>query len=291
MNRQIAIMEDPTFAPGSTHSATIDITVEPAGMSCTAELWLTANGVAVAATSGAVPFTSTGAEQSINVSVTMPSTSPTNGYAVYLDIVSGGVLIAAYEASEKVGIAGISRVYGRITDESTGLPVSVGVRVTLAGVTVSGDANGQYEINNVASGQYQITIATIVTAYTIATTETFDITVVPGDNECNASVSALIVFPPDAILGRVYGVVIDSSTGLPLRSVIIYLSASGSSWRNDWGTGVSGQYVFEGFPQFAPYGVPLGTGVLRFHLNGYADKTVWITVVPGNNEHNVSLSR
>jgi hypothetical protein len=103
MNRQMLATIDPTFAPGGVHAATVVLPVSPAGMSCTAELWLSVDGVTKAATSGAIAFTSTGSNQSIGMSVTMPAT--VNSYIVYLDIKSGGILIGAYHASESVVIA------------------------------------------------------------------------------------------------------------------------------------------------------------------------------------------
>jgi len=159
MNRQLAIMEDPTFDPGSTHPATIHITVKPAGISCTAELWLTVDGK-IEAASGTADFTSTGAEQSINVSVKMPSTSPTNGYAVYLDIVSGGVLIRKYEASERVWIA-LSNVgvTGIVKASDTGLPLS-GATVNIADLSAVTEFNGRFTITG-----WSIVFAHVVASY------------------------------------------------------------------------------------------------------------------------------
>ena len=102
------LMADPVFVAGSTHTATASLIVSPAGLACTAELWLTKDGGATkAASSGQVPFTSAGVTQSIVLPVTMP---PGVGfsYAVLLDIESGGEILGAYQATENVVIPFIS---------------------------------------------------------------------------------------------------------------------------------------------------------------------------------------
>ena len=93
-----------TFQPGSTHIANVNLTVMPVGIECTAEVWLTRDGVQTAATSGLIAFTSTGARQQIQMPVVMPALP--GEYLVYLDIASGGSLIDAFEASEHVTVPG-----------------------------------------------------------------------------------------------------------------------------------------------------------------------------------------
>lgn len=94
-------MADPIFGPSSAQAALAPITVSPSGLSCGAELYLTADGGATkAATSGLVPFTSTGASQSIRLPVTMPADGVE--YEVYLDVYADGMLITAYVATESV---------------------------------------------------------------------------------------------------------------------------------------------------------------------------------------------
>lgn len=96
---------DPLLAAGSAHTATISIPVTPSGMSCTAELFLSLdNGVTKAVTSGPIAFTSTGTAQSIPLPITMPSPTTGQVYGVFIDIVSSGTLIGAYQGSEKVTI-------------------------------------------------------------------------------------------------------------------------------------------------------------------------------------------
>ncbi len=92
----------PEFTPGESKVAIATFPVKPAGLSCSAELWLALNGSKVA-TSGEIPFVSTGIGQSISLPVTMPSTEGT--YPVYLDILVAGQLIyETYRAIEDVVI-------------------------------------------------------------------------------------------------------------------------------------------------------------------------------------------
>lgn len=93
----------PTFSPGAAKVATLSVPVSPSGLSCTAELFLTKDGVTKVATSGPVSFTSTGAAQNISLSITMPSVNDT--YMVYIDIITAGALIEAYQATENVIVA------------------------------------------------------------------------------------------------------------------------------------------------------------------------------------------
>ena len=96
---------DPLLAKGSSHTAVAPITVSPPGLSCKGELWLTTNGTTKNATSGMVPFTSTGASQSVRFSVTMPSAA--GEFSVYLDIYADSLLIGSYIATESVVVPGV----------------------------------------------------------------------------------------------------------------------------------------------------------------------------------------
>ena len=101
MSRKPLFMLDPVFMAGSTHTATAALTVSPSGIACTAELFLSRDGGATkAATSGPKSFTSTGSAQNIALPVTMPVGG--YDYGVYLDIASGGSLIALYQGTEDV---------------------------------------------------------------------------------------------------------------------------------------------------------------------------------------------
>lgn len=92
----------PEFAPGESKIAVATFPVKPAGLPCTAELWLGSDSARVA-TSGEVSFVSTGAEQAINLPITMPDIEGT--HPVYLDVFSDSQLIGAYQALESVVIS------------------------------------------------------------------------------------------------------------------------------------------------------------------------------------------
>ncbi len=93
----------PTFPPSTTKVATISLPISPQGLNCTGEIWLTTDGITKAATSGPVPFVSTGVSQSIPLPVTMPATL--GSYTANIDIMSGGLFLGAYQASEPVVIS------------------------------------------------------------------------------------------------------------------------------------------------------------------------------------------
>jgi len=92
----------PEFAPGESRIAVATFLVKPAGLPCTAELWLGSDSARVA-TSGEVPFVSTGTEQAINLPITMPDIE--GAHPVYLDVFSDSQLIGAYQALEGVVIS------------------------------------------------------------------------------------------------------------------------------------------------------------------------------------------
>lgn len=92
----------PQLDPSSSHIARAPITVKPAGLICTAELYLVSNAIKVAS-SGEVPFTSTGGAQSVSFPITMPAVEGT--YKVYIDVFSAGGLIGAFVAREDVVVA------------------------------------------------------------------------------------------------------------------------------------------------------------------------------------------
>lgn len=90
------------FVSGSQHTATLPIAVSPSGLACTAELYLVKDSTSYSLVQKS--FTSTGAMQTLAFpTVTMPEAGV---YAVYIDMYSGGSLIAAYEATEGVTVTG-----------------------------------------------------------------------------------------------------------------------------------------------------------------------------------------
>lgn len=92
----------PTFYSGSAHAATAPIIVLPSGLSCEVELFLGPDDLTKVATSGLVPFVSTGASQDVYLPIIMPVSEGT--YHVYIDVYVEGLLIAAYQAIDDVSI-------------------------------------------------------------------------------------------------------------------------------------------------------------------------------------------
>lgn len=94
-------MLDPVMGPGTPQTAVAPITVTPAGLACSAELFLGPDEATKVATSGMIAFTSTGTPQSVSFPVIMPSPGGL-AYHVYLDVFANGFLIVSYIATEDV---------------------------------------------------------------------------------------------------------------------------------------------------------------------------------------------
>lgn len=92
----------PQFQPGITKSAVAPITVSPAGLQCTAEVFLGPDENTKIVSSGLVDFLSTGSQQSVSLPLTMPAAEGT--YHVFIDVRAGGVLVGAYQALDDVTI-------------------------------------------------------------------------------------------------------------------------------------------------------------------------------------------
>ncbi|GAJ06918.1 unnamed protein product [marine sediment metagenome] len=94
-------MMDPLFAEGESRTAIATFPVRPAGLACTAELWLTRDGTTRDATSGERAFTSTGLDQSISCPI---PAMPAGGYEylVRLSIKAEGTPIMEFAADESV---------------------------------------------------------------------------------------------------------------------------------------------------------------------------------------------
>lgn len=95
----------PILGANVTYTAIGRFPVTPAGVPCTAELWLGPDPNTKVATSGPLAFTSTGAEQAISFPVTMPVGG--YEYRVFLDIYAGDIPLALYEATEMVTVPGV----------------------------------------------------------------------------------------------------------------------------------------------------------------------------------------
>jgi len=91
----------PQFNPEEERVAIATFPTKPAGLPCTAELWLASN-MAKVVTSGEIPFTATGGDKSISLPITLPGVEGT--YPVRLDVFSNGQRIARFLGDEDVVI-------------------------------------------------------------------------------------------------------------------------------------------------------------------------------------------
>lgn len=151
----------PEFAPGEAKAAIAPITVRPSGLSCEAEIFLGPDELTKVATSGRIPFTSTGVSQNVRLPVTMPSIEGT--YHVYIDVYAEDYLVAAYQAIEDVVIMpALARLFGTVTDADTGAALA-GVNVTLWDaaetemlLSAFTDSGGNYSMENILPGSYAV---------------------------------------------------------------------------------------------------------------------------------------
>ncbi len=92
----------PEFASSEAKTAVVSVSVQPAGLGCEAEVFLGPDAMTKVATSGRIPFVSTGASQNVHLPVTMPAAR--DSYHVYADLYADDYLIATYQAVEDVVI-------------------------------------------------------------------------------------------------------------------------------------------------------------------------------------------
>jgi hypothetical protein len=89
------------FVHGTNHVGSFPVTVAPANLSCQVELWLGPNASTKSATSGLVPFTSTGSAQIQNLTITMPAAGT---YNVYINVYANSILVGAFEGASPVTV-------------------------------------------------------------------------------------------------------------------------------------------------------------------------------------------
>ena len=109
----------PQFAPGATKTAIAPIVAKPSGMDCEAELFLGPDELTKVATSGRVPFVSTGAAKNVSLPITMPSEPGT--FKGYIDVFTEDIRFLSYILKEDV-----------IIEELT-LPVNGGIVLNING--------------------------------------------------------------------------------------------------------------------------------------------------------------
>lgn len=93
----------PQFEPSIQVMAVAPIRVTPAGLSCQAKLFLGPNDATPVASSGLIPFISTGSLQEVDFPIRMPAVPGT--YHVYVDVNIEESLLLAYQGMEEVDIA------------------------------------------------------------------------------------------------------------------------------------------------------------------------------------------
>ncbi|HUV56511.1 MAG TPA: hypothetical protein VMV84_04690, partial [Dehalococcoidales bacterium] len=91
------------FAPGVAKTAIAPIVAKPSGINCEAELFLGPDDATKVASSGLVPFVSTGAAKNVSLPITMPGAP--GSYRGYIDVFAGGLRFLAYKLTEDVVIA------------------------------------------------------------------------------------------------------------------------------------------------------------------------------------------
>ena len=98
-----AFAKDPTFNAGETHAAKATLTNQTSqALTCTTELYLDVTKVATSGVSSSFTLPAGG---SIDVSYVVPMPgSPGGPYHVYIDIWSGGALLAHYQATDDVTV-------------------------------------------------------------------------------------------------------------------------------------------------------------------------------------------
>jgi len=94
-------MDDPVFLPTQPCSATAPVTVSPAGLDCSLELWVGPDTSTKLATSGLIPFVSTGAVQPVALPIAMPAVDGVILH-VYVDLYIEGYYFLGYIATEDV---------------------------------------------------------------------------------------------------------------------------------------------------------------------------------------------
>jgi len=113
----------PQFAPGENKLARVPVQVVPGGLSCNLVVFLGPDENTPVVSSSQT-FTSTGSQQEVDVTVTMPVTLGT--YHVYLDLLIGQTKIAGYIADDVViAAAGVTLTLGNFSIHNVnGIPFS-----------------------------------------------------------------------------------------------------------------------------------------------------------------------
>ncbi len=155
-----------------------------------------------------------------------------------------GLLAALAREAPPTPPPGRANLYGKVTDSVTGDPIS-GVMVTLDGMQVYTDAQGNYAFTDLETGTYSL----FFQKGGYEEIEMADITLQEGNNELN------VQMPPVVVLANLYGVVTDAETGYPLEGVRVSINGL-TTYTNG-----SGYY---GFEELTP-----GSYTITFEKEGY----------------------
>lgn len=152
MKPELLIADDPVFTVGSLHIAAVTISILPAGVNCSARLFIGPDHNTIIASSGLVDFVS-GEQATVFLGIEMPGAPGV--YKAFLDVFSGAELIKAYQATEDVVIeAGTGYISGNVTDNNNhylpGVTISAGGRSTVT------SASGTFELS-LPAGTYDVT--------------------------------------------------------------------------------------------------------------------------------------
>ena len=106
-------MAQQVFVPNAQKTASISITVSPAGVACLGELWIAtvAAPTVEIASSGQKAFTSTGAPQNVSFPITMPASG--GPFVIKFDIFVGSVDAFGFIGNDTIAL--ISGSIGPIT--------------------------------------------------------------------------------------------------------------------------------------------------------------------------------
>ena len=96
----LEVLMNNVFGPGQAKTATVSVILTPANLAATLELYLGTSPSVKVATSGKIPFTSTGVAQTVTCPITMPNAS--GQYHVYIDMMMGSNLIVGFIATDDV---------------------------------------------------------------------------------------------------------------------------------------------------------------------------------------------
>ena len=91
----------PIFGPSVTKSPTIPVDISPAGLNSTLEIFIGPNDTTKVATSGQIPFVSSGNVQQIVAPITMPAEGGA-AFHVYVDVDVEGTPLVSLIATEDV---------------------------------------------------------------------------------------------------------------------------------------------------------------------------------------------